>query len=844
MSPKNATCHSDYPLMEPLEPRLLLASDWTGVWNFNGFLTEADTDDNRAWLTSRAMRTTGTITQLPSGDYLLDVAAAEEQFTLTENGDELRGSEIGPDQDGDYRELLLVMKELRPGAALVLSGEGGFDSPDKGDLWWSTGYAGLATKGAFTPTPRPWTGVYDALLYEIDADSNDGNGTVSMRSWTDEGSVTPLGGGKYFVQPSDDEGFTVVESGGMLTRHTTEYDRDGDYVEAYTRILRGPDDMLYAAEGYACYDSPQKRDLYWVDHLVIVLWPQAGSVYKPDLSGAFPDSVNGSVFVAGDKLRIPVTVTNSGNAPAKGKVRVNLYVTPNGLLDGDERLLGSVVASLNLKAGGSQTISVPAVFPQGMALGPSSSLLAQIDADNAIAELDEDNNEAVSGAVETAWKFGNLGCRKGAKLTLTDADGTVATFSLTGAGTGCIEPVGGDWSLGLVGTDMKSTVTIATTKSKAPGDDGEVDLSEVGIVDSDSLGRLNAPSTNLRGPMSALGGLGTVTLGDVDAGGAGITIGSAGNTCPVSLTLDRVTDTFLDSAQPIKSLTATEWLDTDGMLQEINAPWLGNLSIVGKTTMPKIAGDCAVNVTLSSPGVTGTGKTLSSAIVKGSVAPSTWDIEGPIGSIAVAGTVGTVDEPWQLVDAMSLGGLTLADVINAVVTIDGESGAIKAKRWLDGSIQAARVGRITMSGAPAVSGDFAADVTVTGAGKTTLTMAVAGWLDGAAIASPNGPIGSIALGGIRNSTITAGDDVTQTLLSGLTVKGMEGQFTFINSTVSAWTLGTISVKGVQTDNGHQAHGITGNRITTSYTRDGKRLAGPTLGPTVVEHVEDYLVELV
>jgi len=144
-----------------------------------------------------------------------------------------------------------------------------------------------------------------------------------------------------------------------------------------------------------------------------------------------------------------------------------------------------------------------------------------------------------------------------------------------------------------------------------------------------------------------------------------------------------------------------------------------------------------------------------------------------------------------------------------------------------------------------VSGDFAADVTVTGAGKTTLTMAVAGWLDGAAIASPNGPLGSIALGGIRNSAITAGDNLTQTLLSRLTVKGIKGQsFSFINSTVSAWTLGTISVKGVQADNGNQAHGITGHRITTSYTRDGKRLAGPAVGPRVVEQVDDFLVELV
>jgi hypothetical protein len=237
---------------------------------------------------------------------------------------------------------------------------------------------------------------------------------------------------------------------------------------------------------------------------------------------------------------------------------------------------------------------------------------------------------------------------------------------------------------------------------------------------------------------------------------------------------------------------------------------------------------------------------------------SIWDLTGPVGTLAITGTAGTVAGPWQLVHPTYLGGLTLGDVTNATVNVSGESGAIKAKRWLDGSIRAVRVASITMAGtvasltAPAVSGDFAADVTVTGTVKTTLAMSIAGWLDGATILSTAGPVGTLTVGGIRDSRIQAGDASVHTSLGGLIVRGIKGQtYSFINSNISAWTMGTVPLRDVLTDNaGHtpQAFGVQAHTVATysryegkAVAKKGSKLTGPA--PTF-DPVGDYSVQLV
>jgi hypothetical protein len=319
-----------------------------------------------------------------------------------------------------------------------------------------------------------------------------------------------------------------------------------------------------------------------------------------------------------------------------------------------------------------------------------------------------------------------------------------------------------------------------------------------------------------------------------------------------TLTLGDVTNANVTVSGALGAVKAIRWLA--GSVQAAKATSIATTGLA----KPPVIGDFGANVTLSGVGVTGTAKTLGSASIKGNVGASIWDLTGPVGTLAITGTVGTVAQPWRLIHPTSLGGLTFGDVTNAEVTINGGSGAIKAKRWLDGSIQAVRASSIAATGVaaslanPGMSGDFAADVTVTGTVKTTLAMSIAGWLDGATILSTAGPVGTLTVGGIRDSRIQAGDASVHTSLGGLIVRGIKGQtYSFINSNISAWTVGTVTLRDVLTDNaGHapQAFGVQAHTVATysryegtAVVKKGSKLTGPA---PAFDPVGDYSVQLV
>ena len=205
-------------------------------------------------------------------------------------------------------------------------------------------------------------------------------------------------------------------------------------------------------------------------------------------------------------------------------------------------------------------------------------------------------------------------------------------------------------------------------------------------------------------------------------------------------------------------------------------------------------------------------------------------------------------------------------MLHAAVTVAGDVGAVKAVRWLGGVVTAAKIASITTTGlactktAPAVLGNFGADVTVTGGGlKPVLgNLTVAGWLDRATILSTAGPVGTLTVGGMRDSTIQVGsvvvaDVANHKTLGGLTVGGITGQAApfFINSNVSAWTMGTVTLRDVLTANaGHtpQAFSVQAHTVATYSRYAGKAVAkkeskltgqAPTFDP-----VGDYSVQLV
>lgn len=337
---------------------------------------------------------------------------------------------------------------------------------------------------------------------------------------------------------------------------------------------------------------------------------------------------------------------------------------------------------------------------------------------------------------------------------------------------------------------------------------------------------------------------------------------------------------------------ALVYTDADGTVVTI--------SLTGGTATVMLAGDNQQQ-TSGAAGLTVTGDNLEAAaiLLAGTTATSSLAIRTAMGTIpgAVAGTIAaysplgtlaapTIDLKDRLVVNGTLAKLALDDIPGPCRLVIGGSEAAKTPvamtfdqvadlsidsampirsitvaEWLNptpspSGITAPWVGSLAITGRGGASGDFEGylQLTSTAAKQNLGTMTVAGWLSASDVHSA-GPIGAVTVGGARSSRILAGVNARVTDLPGsiddfgvltsiksLTVKGMAGQAKcFINTDVAAWTLGAVSVRGVETTNGH-AFGIVGHSLT-SYTLDGTRKP-KALAPAVVDHTGDYWVELI
>jgi hypothetical protein len=496
-------------------------------------------------------------------------------------------------------------------------------------------------------------------------------------------------------------------------------------------------------------------------------------------------------------------------------------------------------------------------------LGPDSfTFTVTDDGDPAGSHADPADLTSDPAAV-TLWVGRALTFDSKHKATFLDSPAGAApsdsvTFSMTGPGSGTLYFMSGAPTLAsdatllvLDGTTSVSAVTVAT---KA-GATGVTAHTSIGAIDvRGPLGTLTAATTSLNGNMTVAGTVGKVTLDELTGGGAIQIGGDPMLKTGAKIVFGRVKDTNFTSTMPLASLSAKEWLDTDATAETISAPRIGTFLIYGDT-VKKIRGDLGANLVISGKSTDGTGKTLATATVKGFVAPSVWDVTGKVGTVTINGTVGAAGRPWEFGTPAALTTMTLGDVADAQVKVAGDVGSIKAVRWLDGSIQAPRISSIKTTGlaatktVQAISGDFGADITLTHVGTTYVlnTLSIAGWLTGSMISS-TGSVMTVTLGGMQDSTLAAGDLVgVQKKVATLTVKGIKGAAaSVINSNVAAWTLGTVSLVGVQTVNaGHlpAAFGIQGHTIT-SYVRDARKYPSKGSPGFVIDQADDYTVALV
>ena len=116
------------------------------------------------------------------------------------------------------------------------------------------------------------------------------------------------------------------------------------------------------------------------------------SVSLPDLVGSFGTINLPTTVDFGAQGTAQVIVTNQGQGIASGPSTVNLYISTDGEIDSNDALLTSVSTNLNLSAGQSVTLNLQYQNNTSVIAPGAYFLIAQVDANNQIAEQLETNN--------------------------------------------------------------------------------------------------------------------------------------------------------------------------------------------------------------------------------------------------------------------------------------------------------------------------------------------------------------------------------------------------------------------------------------------------------------------
>jgi hypothetical protein len=118
----------------------------------------------------------------------------------------------------------------------------------------------------------------------------------------------------------------------------------------------------------------------------------ASTVSQPDLVGSFGTINLPTTVDFGAQGSAQVIVTNQGQGIASGPSTVNLYISTDGQIDKNDALLTSVSTNLNLNAGQSVTLDLTYNNNTSVIAAGAYFLIAEVDANNQIAEQLETNN--------------------------------------------------------------------------------------------------------------------------------------------------------------------------------------------------------------------------------------------------------------------------------------------------------------------------------------------------------------------------------------------------------------------------------------------------------------------
>lgn len=317
-----------------------------------------------------------------------------------------------------------------------------------------------------------------------------------------------------------------------------------------------------------------------------------------------------ATFLPKDPGRVTLSFTNGGAGVANGRISVNLFLSPSRTLDASGIPVSAPsLQNRTLAVGVGGTATITGNFKLGEYPPGTYFLIAQIVP---VARLttDQFTTTTLTGGSRyqaAGMVFGTIGNHKNLKLAVTDAAGNRAVLSITGNGSGSVTQTNGLTDVVLSGTDSSSKLVIAPSHGTFAFD---------AITDNGALGAITGNRATVTGKLTVGGSIGNVTLAGLGQGGAmPITLGPGAT---VTLSLGAVSGVLLNSAAPIRTLTASSWVGG-----QIIAPSIETLTVHG-TFDPDVF-------------VHGSGAIRTASL--GAIDAGTWAIGGDIGTLHVRGNL-------------------------------------------------------------------------------------------------------------------------------------------------------------------------------------------------------------
>lgn len=414
-------------------------------------------------------------------------------------------------------------------------------------------------------------------------------------------------------------------------------------------------------------------------------------------------------------------------------------------------------------------------------------------------------------------------------IAITGATSVGSITDLRRSGTGVLAFIVSSAPIGSIrlataptGFDLNGFAVPGLSLDDDIDNDGNVADPLAIFIATGPLTRLQLPA-GVSGDIVVPGGFGSVIVGgltqNADFSGSTTPTGR-----PLTFIFARVVDSEIRVLDTITSVRASEWLDVSARQERISAPMLNALTIIGDARNG-VAGNFEAGLDLTQS--IATRPTLGVASIAGSIFGSDWIVRGAIGSISIRGDASA----FNITNATEANTIITGRLTNVNWTFARRVGRVSVVEWISGQFTAASIPTLLVRGDArnGIAGDFIANLTVNGGGIAPVIRAltVNGMLRDATV-TITGPVTNfIARGGVSttNLRVNAGD--LRTFDSGPISNST------INVQRSLFSLNAVRIEGSSLQGGSY-----GSIVTRGDSRAGVRgdFSGE-IRPTVVARLD-------